>query len=220
MSKNKIINNCCFFIPAREGSKGVQFKNRKLFSYTIDSIPEQYRNLVYISTDDDVIKKQAIDFNINVVDRPKELATDTSSVKDVMEHFIKTEDISPNTNIILLYLTYPERTWEDILKIYELFLNKNAKSLVCAEDVEKHPYLCFYELDDMKGKFIVNHSLYRRQDYPKCIKISLFVACYKANVVNKLHDLLVEDDTLFYKLSKNKLDIDLETDLKLFEETK
>ena len=80
MSKNKIINNCCFFIPAREGSKGVRFKNRKLLSYTVDSIPKEYRHLVYISTDDEVLKKQANDFGINVVDRPKELATDTSSV--------------------------------------------------------------------------------------------------------------------------------------------
>ena len=51
------INDCYFFIPARKGSKGLKLKNRKLLHYTIDTIPKEYRHLVYISTDDDEIKK-------------------------------------------------------------------------------------------------------------------------------------------------------------------
>ena len=210
------INNCYFFIPARKGSKGVRLKNRKLLHYTINSIPEEYRHLVYISTDDEEIKRKSIELNINVISRPIDLAADESSVLPVIQHFIDTEDIPADKDIILLYLTYPERTWSDIIKIYQFYKENSATSLVCAEEVDKHPYLCFYEESNLKGRLMINHKLYRRQDYPKCFKISLFVACYKSHVINKdMHDLLVEKDTIFYKLNQTKIDVDLQTDFNL-----
>ena len=56
-----------FLIPARKNSKGFKFKNRKLIDFTINSIPMEYRNQVYISTDDDVIKVRVKESNINVI---------------------------------------------------------------------------------------------------------------------------------------------------------
>ena len=124
-----------------------------------------------------------------------------------------------NKDIILLYLTYPERTWSDIIRIYQFYKENSATSLVCAEEVDKHPYLCFYEEPDLKGSLMINHKLYRRQDYPECFKVSLFVACYKSHIINKdMHDLLVEKDTIFYKLDQSKIDIDLPSDFSLIRE--
>ena len=52
------MENVIFLIPARKNSKGFKFKNRKLIDFTINSIPMEYRNKVYISTDDGVIKER------------------------------------------------------------------------------------------------------------------------------------------------------------------
>ena len=210
---SKKIENCYFFIPARKGSEGLRLKNRKWLHHTINSIPKEYRHLVYISTDDEDIKKRSIESNINVIDRPIDLATAKSSVLPVIQHFIDVKEITEDKDIILLYLTYPERTWNDIINIYQFYKKHSATSLVCAEQVDKHPYLCFYEEPNLKGRLMIDHKLYRRQDYPKCFKISLFVACYKSHIITEhMHDLLVEPDTIFYKLDQNKIDVDSQID--------
>jgi len=202
-----------FLIPARKNSKGFKFKNRKLIDFTINSIPEEYRDQVYISTDDKFIRDKALKLSVNVIDRPDELAQDTTTMTEVLKHFIKVKDVSAESDIVLLYLTYPERTWEDIMEIYEFFRNSTSDSLVCADEIKQHPYLCFYKKNDLRAELIVKHDFYRRQDYPDCLKLSMFVACYKARVVEKLHPLCMEDDTVFYNLERTKVDVDNKTDL-------
>lgn len=206
------LKNCYFLIAAREGSKGFPYKNRKLFNYTAEIIPKMFCSKVYVSTDDDIIKSKAKTHDFNVVDRPKELAQDSSSLKPVIKHFIDAYNIDENSTIVLLFLTYPERTWDDVKKILNVFHEKKCNSLICADEVSEHPYLCFYELENGRGKLVVDHSLYRRQDYPKCFKQSMYLGCYKAKIVEKLHDLLFEEDTFFYKLDASKIDVDYEED--------
>jgi N-acylneuraminate cytidylyltransferase len=122
--------NCYFLIPARKGSKGFPLKNRKLFEYTIDAIPEEFKSKIYVSTDDEYIKELAKERKINIVDRPKELAQDKTSMKQVLNHFIKIQNITCNDDIILLYLTYPERTWNDIKEISSIYKEIKEKYLV------------------------------------------------------------------------------------------
>tara|TARA_R110002124_G_scaffold125837_3_gene285114 strand:- start:48 stop:710 length:663 start_codon:yes stop_codon:yes gene_type:complete len=200
--------NCYFLIPARKGSKGFPLKNRKLFEYTIDAIPEEFKSKIYVSTDDEYIKELAKERKINIVDRPKELAQDKTSMKQVLNHFIKIQNITCNDDIILLYLTYPERTWKDIKDIYSRYTEIKEKSLVCCEEVEEHPYLCFHEKENNKAELAIKHNFYRRQDYPSCLRLSMFVACYTPDIVDDLHDLMFDKNTYFYKLKKHKVDVD------------
>jgi CMP-N,N'-diacetyllegionaminic acid synthase len=202
------VENCYYLIPARKGSKGFPLKNRKLFEYTAKTFPEHMKDRLYVSTDDEFIKEAAKEFNINVINRPEELAQDDTSMKDVVLHFKDSLQIESNCDIVLLYLTYPQRTWADIVKIYEYFSNRQEKSLVCCEDVKEHPYLCFHLQDSQKADLLIDHSLYRRQDYPKCVKMSMFVACYEASIIEELHDLMFESNTIFYKLQQHKVDVD------------
>ena len=211
------MENVTFLIPARMGSKGFKFKNRKLFNFTADIIPDEYLSQVYVSTDDDVIKKKAEKSKVNIIDRPAELSQDETSMPDVLTHFIDVKNISDDSDIILLYLTYPERTWKDVVKIYNFFKDSDADSLICADEIKQHPYLCFYEKDNLKAELVVDHNLYRRQDYPKCLKLSMFVSCYKAGVIEKLHPLCMEDNTIFYKLNSHKVDVDVADDFKNLE---
>ena len=202
------LQNCYILIPARMGSKGFPLKNRQLLKYTLDIIPDYMKSRTFVSTDDPQIKSVSLSNGTCVIDRPKNLAQDETSMKDVLKHFIKTQKITCKENIILLYLTYPERKWEDVEKIYEVFEKIDEKSLVCCEQVEEHPYLCFHEKDDNKAELLVSHKFYRRQDYPSCISLSMFVSCYNAEIVDNLHDLMFEEQTYFYKLEDRKVDVD------------
>ena len=208
--------NCYFLIPARKGSKGLRFKNRKLFDNTAKTIPVELANKVYVSTDDFVIENKAKEYGFNLVSRPADLANDTASLKDVLLHFVDERNIKPAKTIIFLFLTYPERTWEDIVKIYDFFKSKRANSLVCAEKVIDHPYLCLYELEDSRGKMMIEHDLYRRQDYPDCFRATMFVGCFKSDIIKNLSDLLIEEETIFYKMDINKIDVDYAEDYNEF----
>ena len=129
-------------------------------------------------------------------------------MKDVLKHFIETKNISCNDHVTLLYLTYPERTWKDVENIYDHFCTIEEKSLVCCEEVQEHPYLCFHERENNKAEMIVDHKFYRRQDYPSCLRLSMFGACDTVDIVDELHNLMFEENTHFYKLQKHKVDVD------------
>lgn len=202
-----------FFIPARKGSKGFPNKNQKLFKFTADKIPKNLHKYVYVSTDDEEIIKQAESYEFNVINRPEILANDTASVKDVILHFCENQNIS-NKNIIVLYLTYPQRTWSDVEKIFNYYINKRASSLVCCDNIKEHPYLMFYQLENSKGKQIIEHDFYRRQDYPTCFKLSLYVGIFNSEEVKNLSGLLVNKNTAFYKLEEEKIDVDYLEDYK------
>jgi len=199
-------------IPAREGSKGLPHKNRILLEYTIKKIPQKYINDVIIATDDEHIIDMLKD-DYTVFKRSKELSEDTTSIRDVLENVIEKCSINKGEEIVMLYLTYPERTWYNIEKAIDFYHEQGAKSLLCRQELKIHPYLCLIEESGYRGKQLVDHDLYRRQDYPKCFKISLFVACYKSHIITEhMHDLLVEPDTIFYKLDQNKIDVDSQID--------
>jgi CMP-N-acetylneuraminic acid synthetase len=80
-------------IPARGGSKGLPGKNIKkiaglpLLSWTIDQAKKsRLIDRVIVSTEDPKIKQTAKCFNAEVIDRPVEFASDTSSVMDAIRH--------------------------------------------------------------------------------------------------------------------------------------
>lgn len=208
-------------IPARLGSKGLPFKNRTLFKYTADIIPAERRENVIVTTDDPVIMEMAREYNFTVVARPSELAQDDTSTRDVLVHVIKECKIEPSEFVIMLYLTYPERTWEHVMGAIEFFLGFNysglTDSLLCRKELKTHPYLCLEEhgVDGMFGRQINRHDLYRRQDYPRCFEISHYVCIFKAGSIYKLNRNLYCETTVFYKID-DVIDVDTEKELNQF----
>ena len=205
--------NTWYVIPARKDSKGIPFKNRKLFTYTADTIPKELSAQVIVSTDDDALIEQAKEYGFKTRKRSQELSHDTASMKDVLIDLKQHYQIDDNDIIVLLYLTYPQRTWGDIQEILTFFGNNNGTALSCCLDVADHPYLCFVEGAQHTGTPVVNHDSYRRQDYPRCFRLSLFVGIFKAFQLPALNNLLVCKETIFYKLSKKVIDIDNEIDM-------
>jgi CMP-N,N'-diacetyllegionaminic acid synthase len=200
-------------IPARRNSKGLPFKNRLLFEHTISTIPTEYFKNLLVSTDDEVLIEKCKSLGLNVSVRPDNLALDETSTKEVIQYHIDNNDISLDDTVIMLYLTYPERTWSDIQDAYIFFTENEAKSLLCKKDIKStHPYLYMFELDNNKGSQLVKHNLYRRQDYPPVFEISHYVCIFNVNEFTKLNNNLYNDDTFFFKID-DVVDVDTKVDL-------
>lgn len=200
-------------IPARRNSKGLPFKNRLLFEHTINSIPTEYLKDLLVSTDDEVLIERCEFIGLNVSVRPDNLSLDETSTKEVIQYHIENNDISLDDTVIMLYLTYPERTWSDIKEAYKFFTEHNAKSLLCKKNIKStHPYLYMFELDNNKGTQLVGHNLYRRQDYPSVFEISHYVCIFNVNEFTNLNNNLYNDETFFFKID-DVVDVDTKTDL-------
>lgn len=208
-----------YIIPARKGSKGLPHKNRRLFDYTSAIIPSNIKHQVILTSDDEVLLAKAQKLGFDVIKRLPHLATDEASVKDVLINVVETRGLPPQDRLVVLYLTYPQRTWKDVQKIIHFFEEHKATSLGCAEEIDTHPYLCMYEANDFKGVPVVQHNLYRRQDYPRCFQTSLYLGVFKISVLPQLGDRLFNKETIFYKTS-NKVDIDNDIDYNDFKSEK
>jgi len=210
-------------IPARLGSKGLPLKNRTLFEHTAKTIPENLISSVIVTTDDPIISVQAKDYGFTVIRRPDELAEDNTSVRDVLMHVINSIHTKPEELIVTLYLTYPQRTWEDIESAINFFLEYYHRgltdSLLCKKEAPVHPYLCLCEhgVDGIFGRQLVTHDLYRRQDYPKVFEISHFISIFIAGKTYNLNSNLYCDTTVFYPIS-NTIDVDTQKELDQFNE--
>lgn len=187
-------------IPARGGSKGVLQKNirllggKPLIEYTINACIDSDLSDCYCSTDSTKIKKIVHKKECKVIDRPKELATDTAPMLEVLKHF--RYNINRIDAIMVLYPTYPFRTYQDINKAIEQFDGKC--SLIGLHNPKTHPYLC-YELNSQKRisgllKFDIN-KYYRRQDYPKVYELSHMICIIPENMIDGLNSQLYNEHT-------------------------
>ena len=200
-----------YVIPARESSKGLPLKNRKLFDSTFNSIPEPFRKNVIVTSDDIEILEKAKKENIKTIKRTKELATDTCSIKDVMMDVCKKFKLKQDDSIVMLYLTYPQRTWRNIEKALEYYKKNKISSLLCSKKISTHPYLCMLKESGNKGSQIVEHNLYRRQDYPECFEISHFICIFKVFALNMLNNNMYNKHTVYYPI-EDVIDIDTHSD--------
>jgi CMP-N-acetylneuraminic acid synthetase len=198
-------------IPARRNSKGLPFKNRKLLEYTLSTIPLELRGKTIVSTDDEHIASVVSEKGFSVHNRSAYSARDEAATKEVMEEVVR--DMNLVGNVVMLYLTYPKRTWEEVEKAYDWFVSTGATSMLCKEEVETHPFMCLYELPNNKGGQVVSHDLYRRQDYPKCFRFCHMVCIFEASELKKLNKNLYNKDTVYYTI-EHALDIDSGDDLK------
>lgn len=199
-----------YIIPARKNSKDIPLKNRILFKYTANIIPKNLCKKIIVSTNDNEIIKLASKYKFNTHKRSEINSSDIASTKDFLIEII--EDMNLSGQICMLYLTYPQRKWSDVVNAIKFFKDQKASSLLCREEIKTHPYVCLYEHEKFKGKQIVKHDLCRRQDYPKCFKICHNIAIFNCKEIHNLNSNIYNDDTIYFPI-KTSLDIDTPLDL-------
>lgn len=123
-------------IPLRGGSKSIPLKNIKpiagkpLCAWVLEAASDAIGpSNVYVSTESKEIANviNELQPEVNIIERPAELASDTASTESVMLHF--TENVEFNT-LITLQATSPATTADDIQKAISLFAANNYDSLL------------------------------------------------------------------------------------------
>jgi len=209
-----VLADFTIFIPCRRNSKGAPFKNRRLFDYTIQSIPLHYHNNILVSTDDETLVQKCQELNIRYHTRSVSSARDEASTREVLQEALP---LITTRHIIMLYLTYPERSWEDVLGAIEFFEEHEGSSMLCSKKLKTSPYLMMHK-NGHRGRQLINHDLYRRQDYPECFEISHYIFVASIKEINNLNNNLYNEDTLFYPID-SVIDIDTESDMENFNAT-
>lgn len=216
-------------IPARGGSKGIPKKNIKilgdkpLIGWSIDAAKKS--NLIdkiIVSSDHlEIIEESKKQGAETPFIRPKELASDTASTKDVLLHAINfyKKQKTDFDYIVLLQPTSPFRKDGDIDNmIVEAINNESTDMVVSVKETSSNPYYVIFEEDKegyLKKSKDGNYS--RRQDCP-------IVYEYNGSVyVIKISSLLKQNTMNFNKITKYTMseqysvDIDTPFDWKLAE---
>ena len=138
-------------IPARSGSKGILYKNKKLLNnkpliqYSIEQAQKsKFINDIVVTTDDDEIKHIAENLGINVPYlRPKNISDDLSTDYEFVKYHLdwcKKHDEKIPDLLIQLRPTYPLRDVGIIDKCISIMMNNNYDSLRTVILNEKTPY--------------------------------------------------------------------------------
>ena len=209
--------NYLFIIPARKGSKGIPNKNTKLLNgkplinYTLDYASKVSTGLdkVCITTDDNKVRELTKKYDFDILKRPSKLATDSSSMNDVVKHVMEKynrQDIFFKA-IIILQPTSPIRHINDFNKI-ELLYTPEIDMVVSVRKARENPYYLLYE-ENSSGFIAKSKELIitRRQDAPEvyCLNGSIFMI--NPNSLDK------SDISNFKKLVKFEMPYERSTDI-------
>ena len=198
-------------IPARSGSKRVPDKNIKylfgkpLLSYAIDSaINCKLVDDVYVSSDSHDYLQIGDLFGAKTYLRSPHLATDNSSMNEVVEDFINFL-FSHGENydaVLLLCPVYPIRASTHLENIIESFFNEgNQRPLIGLKIPQSHPYLCYKrnEDGDINSVMDINeNTFYRHQLYPKYYEMTLWACVVSVQDVKHLNARMICSDSYGY----------------------
>ena len=224
MNKNLFVA----LIPARGGSKGLKKKNlypvnnKPLISWTIESaISSHYLEQIFVSSDDNSILEIASKEGVNCIERPANLAEDTSSMESVIMHSI--EEIDKQgirfKYLILLQPTSPLRDSKDIDSACKKFIQLKADSLISVTNVESSVLKTLVKDNNgfLRPAFDNKFPSMNRQQLP---------LAYRPNgaiyIINKKlflnNPTLFQKNTAMYEMKENKsIDVDSINDIHTIE---
>jgi CMP-N-acetylneuraminic acid synthetase len=208
------------FIFARGGSKGLPRKNirllagKPLIQYSIEAAFESKMiDDVYVSTDDDDIANLAHRLNVKVIDRPSELASDTSAEWLSWCHAINWvfESVGEFDQFVSLPVTSPLRSVDDVENAIIQRQVDNADICIAITPASRSPY--FNMVKKLKTGFIdrVNvpeTNINRRQDAPDVFDITTSVYVSTPNFILTHEGLFSGNVTSITVPKERSVDID------------
>lgn len=208
-----------FIIPARAGSKGLPRKNIKLLNgkplinYSIEFarkfVPDQY---ICVSTDgQDIIEAlKEIQYEVPFI-RPSELATDHSSINDVIKHALNYyKNRFEVETIVLLQPTSPIRLEKHLTEMMKMW-NNELDLLVSVRESHDNPYFNLFEENNNGFLFKSKSSeITRRQDAPKVYAFNGNIYIYNVRIF--LEEIPSQDLRIKkYIMNEKKYSIDIDT---------
>jgi len=198
-------------IPARGGSKRLPEKNIKL----LDKIPLLAHSIlyakqnsaiideIYVSTDDDKIKKIALEYGAKVIARPESLSGDLEPTVTALKHVL--ESIEENVeNVILLQPTNPLRPENLLKEAFDIYVKGNHDSLFTVSRNHQK----FGKIHD--GKFIpFNYEIGQRsQDLePLFFENGLLYITKSEKILN---DIIISKDAFPFEINHIFASVDID----------
>lgn len=210
-------------IPARGGSKRLPRKNvlelggKPLISWSIEaSVKSDFIDKTLVTSDDDEILNISKTYPIETLKRPQELASDTASTYEAIEHAINSLEESYEY-VVLLQPTSPLRDSNHIDEAIELLESKKADAVVSVCEVE-HPMQWSMTLDKNKdmSEFVKNIDTRRSQDQEKYFRLNGAIYICKTEKLLEKKSFFLEENIFAYEMqTEDSIDIDKELDFKL-----
>jgi N-acylneuraminate cytidylyltransferase len=200
-------------IPARGGSKRLPEKNILDFggipllahSIIYAKANSSIVDAIYVSTDDASIKRTALHYGAQVIDRPEELSGDHEPTVSALRHCLEVLDDATIETVILLQPTNPLRPSLLLKDCFEVFQKGNCESLFSV--TESHRKLGRVT----SNRFIpFNYDLGQRsQDLdPLFFENGLL---YITNAKSILESKIITEDAFPYLVNHIFTDIDIDT---------
>ncbi|MDY5821619.1 MAG: acylneuraminate cytidylyltransferase family protein [Helicobacter sp.] len=207
-------------IPARAGSKSIKNKNlamlceKPLLYYTIESAKKaQCIDKIVVSSDGDLILQYALSQGVETLNRPEEIARDSTTSDEVILHAIKHyKDLD---NIILLQPTSPLRDSNDIDKAYRIFKEKNANALISVTQIDNKILKAFIAKEDGSLQGIHNNTypFMPRQSLPQTYQSNGAIYIVKRDLFIENPSFLPQNTHYYLMSEEHSIDIDTLADL-------
>lgn len=217
------------FIFARGGSKGLPGKNimplvgKPLLLYSIDiALESPSIEKVFVSTDDQVIAEVAKLRGAIVIERPAELATDTSPEWLSWRHAIEwvREHYGPFCGFVSLPATSPLRSVEDVEGAIKQRQVREADICISVTPANRSPYFNMVKHNEQGYVELLNKIdgvVARRQDAPQVFDITTVVYATTSDFVMNNYGLFSGKVTSIQVPKARAVDIDDIYDFRLAE---
>jgi CMP-N-acetylneuraminic acid synthetase len=199
-------------IPARGGSKRIQQKNIQLFGglpLLVHSIKYALANSeiideVYVSTDNENIKRIALSYGVKVIDRPEDLSGDLEPTVSALKHVLKSlgKDVE---NVILLQPTNPLRPDNLLKEAFETYQKENCDSLFTV--TRNHQK--FGKIIENKFQPFNYNVGQRSQDLEPLFFENGLLYIIKASLV--LEDIIISENALPFEVNHIFANVDIDT---------
>lgn len=175
-------------IPARKNSKSILNKNmafvcgKPLLFYTIQSaLKSVFLDEIVVSTDGEQIASYSLNEGVSVINRPAELAQDTSKTIDCVIHAL--DELKKQGKefdyMLLLQPTSPLRRTEHIDGMISWMIDAGYENAVSVTHIPYNPILMRNKSADALDKMINTSSTVRRQDMKKTYYVDGCLYLYK-----------------------------------------
>jgi N-acylneuraminate cytidylyltransferase len=219
------IKDALVLIPARMGSKGIPFKNRRLLQgkpllqYTLDIALHLFpKDRIVVSSDDPEILKSAQSAGlVQVINRPIALSGDDVPMMQVIHHALANVPQPLPEFLVLLQPTSPFRSPKDVLDSYAL-LSPEAQAVVSVRSAKDLPGYNTFALNP-EGHLKVEPLLaLQRQDMLNAYTLNGAIYWMRIADVMQLKSILELHTIQPYSMPFiRSLDIDTEEDWQLAE---
>lgn len=217
-------------ILARAGSKGLPNKNamslagKPMLAWTIEhALASERINRVLVTTDGEALAQIASKYDVEVICRPAELASDTATVDAATRHAVN-QVVDRHEHICMLYGNVPVRPRDLSDRAIQRLYEAKADSVQSVCPVGKnHPYW-MKTVDPETGKLgmLMDNHVYRRQELPPVYMLDGGVIAVTRSSLSRLvegqpHAFLGSDRRAVVTEPGDVVDVDNQQDFKVAE---